>query len=107
MAATPTRFYTGQPGTTETTLVAGSASIRLIKQIVICNASGASSTLNLSIVPSGQTAGPSNRIIAFMVVPVGQTTVLDLNLVLGANDFVSAIQTVNGAMTLNISGVTF
>lgn len=107
MAATPTRFYTGQVGNVESTLIVGQNLVRLIKQIVVCNVGGTTSSLNLSLVPQGMTAGVANRLISGLAVPGNQTLVFDLNLVLGPNDFVSGSQTVVGMLTVNIHGVSF
>ncbi len=105
MAYTPTRLYIGKPGTSEGTLYTAVGTGTIIKQLVATNIGSSSSALSVSLVPTGGSAGPTNRLISQVAVAVGSVVVIDLSQVMTAGDFLSAVQTVSGAVTLTISGV--
>lgn len=107
MAYTPVRLYQGQPGTSETTLLAAITGNRIIKQIIITNTSATTSSLSLSLVPSGGTAGVANRIISGYAISGVAAVTFDLSQVMTSGDFLSGLQTVSGALTITISGVSY
>jgi subtilase family serine protease len=87
------------------TVPAGNTAV--VKEIIVANNTGNNNaTITLSIVPSGQTAGPLNRICAGKVVPANDVVVFALSTVMNAGDFISGLQGTNGALTVTISGVT-
>lgn len=103
---TPKHFYTGQPGTTATTLTtAGAGKQQIIKSISICNTTSSSATLTLSRVASGGSASASNRIFSEINVLPKETKSFDTSTVLETGDFLSALQGTASAITLSISGV--
>jgi hypothetical protein len=102
------RFYVGQPGTSEGTVYTVAASTNAkISQIVLCNTSNSPASLSLSVVPSGGSAGATNRIISGLSLDANSTTTLDMSVFMDTGDFISAIQTVSGAITAYISGETY
>jgi hypothetical protein len=105
MAYTPIRLYQGQPGTTEATLyTAGGAGV-IIKELLIANTSSSAANISLSLVPSGGSAGSSNRLLSNIAVPGSGVAVFDLSQVMAAGDFLSGLQATSGALALTISGV--
>jgi hypothetical protein len=106
MAYTPKRLYIGQPGTTESTLYTVPTGKKvIIKDITICNTSSTDATISLSIVPSGNTAAASNRILASLKVTANSTVDITLSQVMNEGDFISGLQATAGALTVLISGV--
>lgn len=103
---TPKKLYTGQPGTAATTLYTAPASTTsLIKNIIICNTTSSAATLTLSLVPSGGSAGVTNRIMSSLNISANDTVAMDLSGVLSTGDFISALQGTSGSLTLHITGV--
>ena len=102
------RFYSGQPGISEGTLytVPANTSAKIV-QIVLCNTSASAAAISLSVVPSGNSAGAANRIVSNLSIDGNSIVTLDLSVFMDAGDFLSAIQTISGAITLNISGETY
>lgn len=103
---TPKKMYVGQPGTTATTLYTVPASTSaIVKNIIVCNTTASSATVTISFVPTGGTAGSTNRVFnTYTVLPNGTATI-DLSNVLNTGDFINALQGTSGAITLHISGV--
>lgn len=103
----PLRLYQGQPGTSEATLyTVPAATTVIVKQVVAANVSAAAATISLSLVPSGGTAGATNRLLGAVSIPANSSLSLDLSQVMTAGDFLSASQGTAAAVTLTISGVT-
>jgi hypothetical protein len=102
---TPKRLYQGSP-TTETTpwYTCPAATKTIVKQLVAANITGATLTFSVSVVPSGQTAGATNRIAGTVPVGANNTVVLDLFQVLGVGDFLSGLVSAAG-LVLTISGI--
>ena len=103
---TPVLLYRGQPGTAAGTL-ATATTTTVVKQVVIANVTAVTATLTLSLVPSGGTAGVTNRLCSATPFPGNSITTIDLAQVMTAGDFLSALQGTAAALTLTISGVTF
>lgn len=103
---TPKKLYTGQPGTTATTLYTAPASTTtIIKNILVCNTTSSAATLTLSLVASGGSAAASNRILSAYNVSANDTVAIDLSGVLATGDFISALQGTSTALTCHITGV--
>ena len=93
MAYTPKRLYTGQPGTTATTLYTASGSTTT------------SATLTICIVPSGGSQAASNQIVSALPL-AGNATITFENIgMLNTGDFISALQGTTSAISLHIYGV--
>ncbi len=115
--ATPTRIYQGQPGTAEGTIYTSPAyaggslytagSTTIVKRVVICNTTATAATLTMYLVPSGGTAGVTNMILNALSVAASTTQILDLEQEMNPGDFLAALQSVAGALTVTISGATF
>lgn len=105
-AYNPKKMYVGQPGTTNTTLYTVPANTQgIIKYIKICNTTTNDATITLSLVPSGGSAGSTNRLINADTLRANETKAIDTGEVLNAGDFISALQGTSGAITLHISGI--
>lgn len=106
MPYTPKRLYVGQPGTSIGTVYTVPANSRVIvKNIVLVNTASSDVTVNLHFVPSGQSPGNENKIIADYAVRAKDTVVIDLSAVLEAGDTIQAAQSTVGAVTVYMSGV--
>lgn len=92
--------------TTETTVytVPGSTSA-IVKQFVFANVTGSSATISVSLVPSGGSAGVTNRILEAVPLPANSITVVDLTQVMATGDFISIKQGTASAITTTVSGV--
>ena len=102
------RLYGGQPGTSEATLYTVPASTNAkVTEVIIANTSSSPATVSLSAVPSGGTAGVTNRLFASLSVNGNSIVVMDMSVFLGSGDFLSGIQATSGAITLTISGETY
>ena len=103
------RLYQGQPGTTESTLyTVGTSNIhsKVHKfQVTIANTSSSDSTLSLSIVPSADVAGVTNRVAETLTIAGNSVVNMTFNQVLDAGDFLSGLQGTSGALTITVSGV--
>lgn len=106
MPRTPERFYQGQPATSETTLATvETATDWVITDIVLCNTTGTAENISLSVVPDGNTADAANRILDGYEVSANDTVKLTGGgTVLHSGDFLSALQSTSGAITVTISG---
>lgn len=102
------RLYQGQPGTSVATLytVPASTDVR-VTEIVLCNVTASAATVSISAVPSGGTAGVTNRLIDTLPVAAHETAVIGLSTYLTTGDFIAALQGTSGAVTCTISGETY
>lgn len=109
-----TRLYQGQPGISSATLgtaVPASTDWRLT-EIVLCNTTATAASVSVSVVPSGGTAGVTNRIVEQMSIPGygasnSNTVVIGLNTVLTTGDFLAGVQGTTGAITVTITGEVY
>lgn len=95
--------------TAETTVytVPGSTGA-VIKHGTLCNTTGAAVTVSLSLVPSGGTAGATNRVISSFSLPANDTQPLRDYLAgacLGPQDFVSIQVGTADAVVLALTGM--
>lgn len=107
MPYTPKMMYSGQPGTTATTLYTVPASTTaIVKKINICNTTASDATITISFVASGGTASASNRITNNLVISANSTVPIDqMSDVIANGGFISAVQGTSSAITLYISGI--
>lgn len=102
------RLYQGQPGTTVATVYTVPAATDVkITSIVLCNTTGTSANVTLSVVPSAGTAGAGNRIAAALVIDPNSVVTLDTPIHLTTGDFIAALQGTGSAVTVTISGETY
>lgn len=95
-----------QASTTETTIYTVPASTTtIVKQIAVCNTTGVAANYSISIVPSGGTAGATNRIMAVQAIAANSTVYLDLTQVMATGGFISILQGTASSITVTASGV--
>lgn len=98
MANTPKKLYANKPTTSSTTLYTVPVSTTtIVKNIVLCNATGAVATVTLTA--GGQT------IVNALSVNANDTVTLDLSLVMVATDTITGLQNTTNAISVYISGV--
>jgi hypothetical protein len=93
---------------TETTLYTcptAQTTTALIKQFVVTNTSGSASTINISLVPSGGSAGASNRLFNSLSVGANETILLDVSQVMTSGDFISVKSGVGATINFTVSGI--
>jgi hypothetical protein len=104
---TPKRLGQSQPGTSYATIYTATAVSCIVKGICVCNVTGGSVALDLSLVASGGTAGVTNNVIANHVIPPYTTVTYTFDQVLAASGFVSAKASAAASLTVTVSGVEF
>lgn len=107
MAYSPTALAQNcQASTSETTIyTVGSGLQAIVKQIVLANVTSSAAVYSVSIVPSGGTAGVTNRILEQVSIPANSTVNFDLSQVMDTGDFISIKQGTSSACTATVSGV--
>lgn len=107
MAYTPTRFYSGQPGTTDTLLATVTAlKSWIVKQITVTNTTASAATITIGF-PSAAALAAANHFLSAVSIPANSTTVVDLSQVLAAGETIRALQGTASALVVKISGVEF
>lgn len=104
MAWSPLRLVQFVPTGSVVTYYTADA-LTIVKNIVVANTSGASVPFTLSLVPSGQVAGNSNRIVPGSGIPALGTVTFDLTQVLHPGDFIAAFAGTPGVLAVTISGM--
>jgi hypothetical protein len=80
----------------------------IVKSIILTNVTGGALTFTISIVPSGGTAGVTNRIVELADIdPYAVVTLDDVNQVLATGDFISAKASVAASINFRASGVEY
>ncbi|MBB5325206.1 hypothetical protein HNQ34_002306 [Anoxybacillus tepidamans] len=98
MAATAKRLYLGNPSTTLTTVYTVPVNTTtIVKSIVICNTSATDTTASIVI----STAG----IVYNMPIKGKDTVIIDMSLVMYANDTIQVQQGIANNLNITISGV--
>jgi phosphoribosylaminoimidazole (AIR) synthetase len=99
----PVKLYEGVPTTSEATLYTAKAPVVL--RAVLCSGDATGGTISLSVVPSGGTAGATNRIAqAFPVAAAAVSNVLPqgVSYRLSKGDFISGLQSSGTHITLHL-----
>lgn len=105
---TRVRLYQGQPGTAAATVYTVPASTDAkITSIVLANTTGTTATVTLSVVPSGQSAGAANRVLAALAVAPNDTVTVDSPVHMTTGDFLSVLQGTANAVTVTVNGETY
>lgn len=80
-----------------------------LTKAILCNTTGSSVTVSLSVVKTGGTAGATNRILSAYPLAAGDTTIITEieGLFLGPGDFISTTAGTASAVTFVLSGVVF
>ena len=76
-----------------------------VTELLACNAGTVDVTLTVHFVISGGSAGATNKVIAGLIIAVGQTVPFPLNTVLEAGDFISALAGAINSINLMGSGL--
>lgn len=104
---TPKRLSQGQLTASDATQYTATAVSVIIKELVVCNTSGASVNLWVSFCASGATVGDSNRVLNNVPIAAGATVTFAFAQVLAASGFISAKAGAATSLTLTVSGVEF
>lgn len=76
----------------------------VIKDMEVCNTTGAAITVTVNVVPTGGSAGTSNAVFFQMSIPANQTLHWTGTIVMNAGDFISTAASATG-LTLTVSGL--
>lgn len=102
------RLYQGQPGISVATVYTVPASTDVkVTSIQLCNVALVPGTVTLSVVPSGGTAGVTNRILNTFPVNASDTVTIETSIYMTTSDFIAALQGTAAAITATISGETY
>lgn len=105
---TPKRFSQSQVGTSYATIYTVPASTSaIIKEVVVCNTTGATVVFDMSFVASGGTAGAANNVVSQHQILAYQTVIYTFAEVLATGGFVSCKAGTATALTVTASGVEF
>jgi hypothetical protein len=103
---TPTRLGQAQPGVAFSNLyVVPAAKSAIVKGLVVCNVTGGSIALDVSLVASGGTAGDTNAVIRNHIIQPWATVMYTLDQVLATGGFVAMKASAASSLTLTLSGV--
>lgn len=105
MPLRPKRLSQHQPSTSETTrYTATGITYAILKEVVIANVTGGAVTFDMSLVPSGGTAGVANRLIPNASIDPYTTVIFKFSQVLEVGDFLSTKASAATSLTVSISG---
>jgi len=104
MAWSPLRLAQFVPTATVASYYTADA-VTIIKNIVVANTAGFVVPFTLSLVPSGLTAGNSNRIVPGSGIPALGTVAFDLTQVMHPGDFIAAFAGTAGVLAVTVSGM--
>jgi len=102
----PGVLYAGFVAGAETTIyTCPLASAVAINTATLCNTSGSTRTVSLSVVKAGGTAGSNNR-VAVVELEVSESCVVDelMGLMLGPGDFISGLATAATSVSIVLTG---
>lgn len=101
-------LYQGQPGTSSATVYTVPASTNVkLESMILCNTTSTAATITMSVVPSGGTAGVTNRIMSGQPVAANSMVPFDIHAYMVTGDFIAALQGTSSAITVTISGETY
>lgn len=105
---TPKRLAQTQPGTGYGTAytVPGATSC-IVKEIVVCNTTGSTVNIDISLVASGGTAGVTNNVVSNAPIQGYGTVIYTFSEVLATGGFISFKASTASALTVTASGVEF
>jgi len=76
----------------------------VVTSMIFCNTSGSDATLTVYVIPNGSSAGDSTTILKTVTVLTTDTYVFDTSrLLLSTSDKISAVSSVNNAITATIT----
>lgn len=107
MAYLPTRFYTGQPGTTDTLLATVTTGKSwLVKQVILTNTDAAAKRVTIGF-PSAAALAAANHVISDVTIMGKGLVVLDMSVPLAAGETIRGLQETATAITVKIVGVEY
>ena len=102
----PQVLVSGQLAASESTVLSCAANKTLaIATATLCNTSGSSRTVSISVVKSGGTGGTSNRVAVIDLDP-GESCIVEelVGLLMGPGDFISTLASAATSVAMVISG---
>jgi hypothetical protein len=105
VALTPVRMAGPTALTTSSATVFTATKKTLLRQIVVANTSASAATATVSLVPSGGSAGTSNRLLGGVSVAANDDQIVDFWQVLEAGDKLAALAGTGAVLVLTASGV--
>ena len=90
--------------TTETEVFSNSNKC-IIKQILLANYTATDATVEVKVIPSGDTTGDQHIILGDTTVQANTTTVIDLAMVIPASASVAALCSAATSVNIHVSGV--
>ena len=107
MALTPKRLYIGNDTATNVyTASSNAGSYTIVRSLNVCNTTSTDKTFSVHIVPSGDTAGASNKVVSNVTVPANDVVYTDSVYVLNAGDALY-YDPVDANLTLTVAGVEY
>ena len=91
--------------TTSETEVFSNANKCIIKQIMLANYTATDRTVEIKLIPSGDTTGDQHIIFGDITVSANTTTVIDLAMVIPASASVAALCSAATSVKIHVSGV--
>jgi len=91
--------------TTSETEVFSNSNKCIIKQILLANYTATDRTVEIKVIPSGDTTGDEHIIFGDITVQANTTTVIDLAMVIPANASVAAKCSAATSVNIHVSGV--
>lgn len=91
-------------GTSETEVFSNSNKC-IIKQIMLANYTATDRTVEIKVIPSGDTTGDEHIIFGDVTVQANTTTVIDLAMVIPASASVAALCSAASSVNIHVSGV--
>lgn len=107
MAYVPTRFYSGQPGTTDTllaTVTTGKSWI--VKQVILTNTDAAAKRVTIGF-PASTALAAANHVVSDVTLNGKGLVILDMSVPLAAGETIHGLQETATAITVNIVGVEY
>jgi hypothetical protein len=91
-------------GTSETEVFSNSNKC-IIKNIMLANYTATDRTVEIKVIPSGDTTGDEHIIFGDITVQANSTTVIDLAMVIPASASVAALCSAASSVNIHVSGV--
>lgn len=107
MAYTPKRLNQYTATTSYGTLyTVPAATSTIVKELIVCNVTGSTVTLDVSFVASGGSAvAATNGVISAAPIGANQTVIYSLSSVMATGGFISAKASAGSSLVLTVSGV--
>jgi hypothetical protein len=106
---TPKQLFQVQPGTSYASggYTVPAATSTIVKEIVVCNTTGAAVNFTMSFVASGGTASAANNVVSQEAIPAYSTVIYTFSQILATGGFISMLASAAAALTVTAAGVEF